>query len=114
MCSGPELLVTEDGDVDEVVVVMGVEDGDVLIGMAVGGGGGGCGGGDSSYRLPFIILHQATPAADPFVVPAAQAVPRFETPPFWMSYRAAAEWSTPRSPMMRVVVEVGWENRGQN
>lgn len=107
MCRGPELLVTEEGDVEDVVVVMGVEEGEVLIGVAVGGGGGGCGGGDSSYRPPFIMDHQATPAVDPFVDPAAQAVPRFDTPPFWMSYRAAGEWSTPRSPMMRVVVKAG-------
>lgn len=48
-CRGPVLLVTDEGDVEAVEeVVMGVEDGDVLIGVAVAGGGGGCGGGGLS------------------------------------------------------------------
>lgn len=101
------LLVTDDGDVEDVDdVVMGVDDGDVLMGVTVGGGGGGCGGGgDSSYRLPFIIVHHVTPVEDPFVDPAVQADPRPDTLPFWMSYRAPADVSTPRSPMMRILGE---------
>lgn len=99
---------------EAAVVATGVDEGEVLIGVAVwgGGGGGGCGGGDSSYSPPFIMFHHVTPVVDPFVDPAAQAAPRFVTPPFWTSYRAEAEWSTPRSPMMRVVVEAGEEDRG--
>lgn len=108
MWSGPVLLVTEEGEVDDVDdVVIGVDDGEVLMGVAVGGGGGGCGGGDSSYRPPFIIVHHVTPVEDPFVDPAVQADPRPDDRlPFWMSYRAPAELSTPRSPMMRIVVGV--------
>lgn len=49
MWRGPELLVTEEGEVDEVLeVVTGVEEGEVLMCVSGSGGTEGGGGGDSS------------------------------------------------------------------
>lgn len=100
MWRGPvELLVTDDGDVEDVVdVVATVADGGTvaaatglvipLDGVAadwlVGGGGGG--GGLSSYKLPFIMAHQVTPEV--FPVPAAGDAA------CTLSYRVAAVHAT--------------------
>lgn len=97
MCRGPvELLVTDEGEVDEVVEVV-VETGTVaaatglvipLDGVAAApwGAGGGGGGGDSSYRLPFIMAHQVTPEVFPVPVAGDAACT--------LSYRVAAVQAT--------------------
>lgn len=67
MCSGPVLLVTDEGDVDDVpeatvLAMTGVVEGDGEVFMWDKGNVGG--GGGSSYSVdppPFIMLHQLPP-----------------------------------------------------
>lgn len=95
---------------------IGVDDGDVLM-MAVvgvrarsaddddgcsdtdGGGGGGGGGGLSSYRPPFIIVHQLSPGPAVGVGHPAPVVTSCSPPPYSVPTAAS-----PRSPMMIIVV----------
>lgn len=104
---------------DEAV---GVDDGDVLIDAAAdtarllasdaddwdtddGGGsgtGGGGGGGLSSYRPPFIIVHQLSPGPAVGVGHPAPVVTSCSPPPYSVPTAAS-----PRSPMMIIVVVHG-------
>lgn len=94
---------------------IGVDDGDVLMMAVVGvraisaddddgcsdtdGGGGGGGGGLSSYRPPFIIVHQLSPGPAVGVGHPAPVVTSCSPPPYSVPTAAS-----PRSPMMIIVV----------
>lgn len=91
--------------------VIGVDDGDVLITAGAardmsdedGGGsgtvGGGGAGGLSSYRPPFIIVHQLSPGPAVGVGHPAPVVTSCSPPPYSVPTAAS-----PRSPMMIIVV----------
>lgn len=92
--------------------VIGVDDGDVLMtaagaarAMSTDDGcsdtddGGGGAGGLSSYRPPFIIVHQLSPGPAVGVGHPAPVVTSCSPPPYSVPTAAS-----PRSPMMIIVV----------
>lgn len=79
MCKGPVLLLATDeelGDVEDVVAVTGTTVMLTEFGEETGVLTVGAGGGLSSYRLPFIMVHQPIPVADPALeLAAVESIP---------------------------------------